>query len=171
MRHHKKWFVLIELDTYIVWDNLFRWLSHRDADQALYVGSPVWSKNRPVFAHGGSGIILSRGSLQILTSQGQKIRVDGPPGSHQFGQDLREECCGDEVLAKVLKNYGVTLMGYWPMINGEKVTTVRFGQKEQWYEPAITLHHLSEKDLDDMCHWEMKRYDLNTTLRRAVPVH
>jgi len=63
------------------------------------------------------------------------------------------------VLAKVLKKYGVTLKGYWPMINGEKVTTVRFGQKEQWCESVITLHHLGEKDLDDMWHWEMKRHD------------
>lgn len=44
------------------------------------------------------------------------------------------------------------------MINGEKVTMVRFAQKEQWCEPVITLH-LSEKDLDDMWHWEMKRHD------------
>ncbi|OCL10046.1 glycosyltransferase family 31 protein [Glonium stellatum] len=158
MRQHKKWFLFIELDTYVVWDNLFRWLSHQDPSQALYVGSPVWPKDKPVFAHGGSGIILSQGTLHTLASKGQKMRVDGLPGSHQFGQDLREECCGDEVLAKVLSSHGIFLKGYWPMINGEKATTVRFGKNEQWCEPVITLHHLSEDDLDDMWHWEMKRH-------------
>ena len=57
--------------------------------------------------------------------------------------------------AEELRSYSIK--GYWPMINGEKVTTVhgekvttvRFAQKEQWCEPVITLHHLSEKDLDD----------------------
>lgn len=34
------WFVFLEADTYIVWDNLFRFLEHFDPRTPLYMGSP-----------------------------------------------------------------------------------------------------------------------------------
>ncbi|KAF2501257.1 hypothetical protein BU16DRAFT_546567 [Lophium mytilinum] len=152
----KDWYVFIELDTYVVWDNLLRFLSHLDPEQPLYMGSPVWPAKKPVFGHGGSGLILSRKALGELASYGRKFRDEYSVGNHQFGLDMKGECCGDEVLARVFKDIGITLKGYWPLINGEKVSTLRFGP-EQWCEPIITLHHLSDKDVGDLWDWEMKR--------------
>lgn len=47
----KKWFVFVETDTFIDWDNLFELLSHMDASRKLYIGSPVWLPDLQ-FAHG-----------------------------------------------------------------------------------------------------------------------
>lgn len=118
-RDQKDWYVFIELDTYVVWDNLLRFLGHLDPEQPLYMGSPVWPPKKPVFGHGGSGLILSRNALGELASHGRNFRDEYSIGNHQFGQDMKEECCGDEVLAKVFYNIGITLKGYWPLINGE----------------------------------------------------
>ncbi|KAI9870533.1 MAG: hypothetical protein M1823_008710, partial [Watsoniomyces obsoletus] len=53
------------------------------------------------------------------------------PGTHFFGQEVKKECCGDEILAQVLRKSGVPLRGYWPMFNGETPRTVPYNE-EQW---------------------------------------
>jgi hypothetical protein len=165
-REKKDWFVFIELDTYVIWDNLLRFLGHLDPDKPLYMGSPVWPAQKTVFAHGGSGIILSRNALGKFVAHGENFRDEWSVGNHQFGQEMREECCGDEVLAKVFKNIGIRLKGYWPLINGEKISTLRFGP-EQWCEPIVTLHHLNDNELYEMWDWESKR---NSTVSPLFPV-
>ncbi|MBE7180888.1 MAG: hypothetical protein INR71_06720, partial [Terriglobus roseus] len=54
LRPGKEWYVFVEADTYVFWDNLFRFLSHHDATKALYMGSPIWrvAPPEPAFAHG-----------------------------------------------------------------------------------------------------------------------
>ncbi|GAM87217.1 hypothetical protein ANO11243_052390 [Dothideomycetidae sp. 11243] len=153
MRSHKDWFVFIEADTYVFWDNLFRWLAHLNPETALYMGSPVWSER--TFAHGGSGIILSRHGLQkLVRPRGYDCKV---AGCTQYGFDLDSRCCGDEVLADALRTRGISLTGFWPMINGEKPATVRYGREEQWCEPIISMHHVNETDQAEMWNWEMRR--------------
>jgi hypothetical protein len=78
------------------------------------------------------------------------------PGTHFFGQDVKSSCCGDEVLAQVLKKSGVPLRGYWPMFNGESPSSVRFN-KEQWCEAIITLHHMQDDDFTALRKWEEAR--------------
>lgn len=149
-RPGKQWYLFIETDTYVDWENLFFWISHFDADQPLYMGSPVWPKNKVVFAHGGSGFVLSHKALEKLAKA-----TDTANGSlaASMGIDLAQECCGDEMLANVLHKLGIKLRGYWPMFNGEKPTTVGFGE-EQWCEPMITLHHLNQADLKRFYLWQ-----------------
>jgi hypothetical protein len=151
-----KWFIFIELDTYVNWDNLYRFLTKFDPVMPHYFGSPVWPRKRSPFAHGGTGIVLSHSALDKLVSYGQTMTgaQPGVAGTHLFGRDMQKECCGDEVLAGVLRECGVHFHGYWPMFNGEKPSTIRFGP-EQWCEAIITLHHLGDKDFDDLKQWEL----------------
>ncbi|KAF2476704.1 uncharacterized protein BDR25DRAFT_278009 [Lindgomyces ingoldianus] len=167
LRPHSHWFFFVEPDTYVNWDNVYRFLGAFDPDQPLYFGSPVWPPKKTVFAHGGSGIVLSHRALNKLITHGQKYRGKyGTPGAHQFGKNLSNECCGDEVLAQVLKECGVSLRGYWPMFNGEKPTTVRFGP-EHWCEAIVTLHHLQEGDFAKLHAWEASRQHPSTPLTFA----
>lgn len=172
LRPEKKWFLFIEADTFVVWDNFFYWISHLNPDEPLYLGSPVWPKGKTVFAHGGSGLVLSHAALRVLTKDAVGTSTS-KPGSHQHGVDMTKQCCGDEVLAQVLKNKGISIHGYWPMFNGEKPSTVKFG-KEHWCEPVITLHHLSPEDTSEFWRWlptraagtavSLTRYNLMTIL-------
>lgn len=154
LRPKSHWFVFIELDTYVNWDNMHRFLVNFDPNTSYYFGSPVWPRKKPVFAHGGTGFVLSSAALDKLKARGRLFAEDKHlPGTHLFGKDMKQECCGDEVLASVLKESGITLRGYWPMFNGEKPVTVRFG-RQQWCEAILTLHHMSVDDFAGLERWE-----------------
>ncbi|KAF2264436.1 hypothetical protein CC78DRAFT_463759 [Lojkania enalia] len=159
-RPDSNWFVFIELDTYVNWDNLYRFLSRFNPKQQHYFGSPVWSKTKKktAYAHGGSGFVLSHGALRKLVARGRMFAENHiSPGTHLFGMNISKECCGDEVVAKLLGDCGVKFRGYWPMFNGEKPSTLRFGH-EQWCEAIVTLHHLQEDDFGAMRRWEASRH-------------
>lgn len=145
----RKWFVFIDTDTFVEWDNMLAFLEHFDARQKLYMGSPVWLPKLQ-FAHGGSGYIVSYGALEALNVPSQG-RHEGPVDS-QFGLNTTALCCGDEALAMVFKQRGIKLRGYWPMFNGETPATVRFGE-EVWCDPVISLHHISGTDMEDLWQW------------------
>jgi hypothetical protein len=157
MRPDSRWFVFVELDTYVNWDNMYRFLDRFDPESAHYFGSPIWPPKKTVFAHGGSGFVLSRGALNKLVARGRMFAENQDfPGTHLFGKPVSTMCCGDEVLGQVLKECGVPLRGYWPMFNGEKPTTVRFDW-EQWCEAIVTLHHVADTDFDKLKLWEATR--------------
>ena len=58
----KKWFVFVETDTFIEWENLFELLSHLDATKPVYIGSPVWLDD-VIFAHGKNVSVLRHPEL------------------------------------------------------------------------------------------------------------
>ncbi|KAH7406250.1 hypothetical protein DE146DRAFT_651154 [Phaeosphaeria sp. MPI-PUGE-AT-0046c] len=150
MRPDSQWFVFVELDTYVNYDNLYRFLTHFNPRSAHYFGSPVFPKKKKKkkvpYAHGGSGFVLSRGALERIMAFGRMFGENKHfPGTHFFGQDIKTACCGDEVLAQVLKKSGVPLRGYWPMFNGLPPNAVGF-KKEQWCEAIITMHGLHDDD-------------------------
>lgn len=161
LRPQSQWYVFVELDTYVNWDNLYRFLLSFNSTTPYYFGAPIWPPYRkPVFAHGGSGFILSRGSLSTLMARGRMFAENYYfPGTHLFGKDVSKECqggkirCGDRILAQVLKESGIPLRGYWPMFSREKPVTVRFG-REQWCEAVISLYNLQEDDFTALEHWE-----------------
>ncbi|KAF2742741.1 glycosyltransferase family 31 protein [Sporormia fimetaria CBS 119925] len=156
-RPESNWFIFVELDTYVNWDNMYRFLSRFNPKTPYHFGSPVWPKGKTVFAHGGSGFVLSRGAMNRLIARGRMFAENHLyPGTHLFGKPVSTMCCGDEVLAHVLKECGVSLRGYWPMFNGEKPASVRFGW-EQWCESILTMHHLQDHDFDELKSWEAAR--------------
>jgi hypothetical protein len=151
-RPGKKWYFFIETDTYVDWENLFFWIAHFDASKPRYMGSPVWPKNKVNFAHGGSGFVLSHTALEKLA---EATHAANGTLAASMGIDLAKECCGDEILANILHKLGIKLRGYWPMFNGEKPTTISFGE-EQWCEPVITLHHLNPADTKRFYLWQQQ---------------
>lgn len=145
----RKWYVFIDTDTFVEWDNILALLEHLDPKKNLYLGSPVWVPEAP-FAHGGSGYVLSYSALESLNmpSGGGS---EGPMYS-QFGVNTTALCCGDKALAIALKRRGIGLKGYWPMFNGEIPATVGFGS-EIWCEPVLSLHHLNGTEMEDLWQW------------------
>lgn len=157
LRPESQWYLFIETDTYVNYDNLYRFLTHFNFKSAHYFGSPVWPKKKSPFARAGSGFVLSRGALDKLMARGRMFGDNHHfPGTHFFGEKVAESCCGDEMLAQVLKKSGVSLRGYWPMFNGDKPSTLRFGS-EQWCEAITTMHQLQEEDFTSLSQWEGAR--------------
>ncbi|PQE07707.1 glycosyltransferase family 31 protein [Rutstroemia sp. NJR-2017a BVV2] len=146
----RKWYVFIDTDTFVEWDNLLAMLEHFNPRKNLYMGSPVWANPKAPFAHGGSGYVLSYSALEALNMP-DRGGYEGAMYS-QFGFNTSATCCGDDALAKVLKPKGIGLKGYWPMFNGEVPATLGFGS-EIWCEPVLSLHHISGKDMENLWQW------------------
>lgn len=156
-RPKSNWFLFVELDTYVNWDNMQRFLANFDPKIPHYFGSPIWPRKKTVFAHSGSGFLLSRGAFNKLMARGRMFAENHrSPGTHLFGKDVRKESSGDEVLAKVLKESGISVRGYWPMFNGDSPSTIRFNW-EQWCEAIITMHHMQPDDFAGLERWETSR--------------
>lgn len=144
-----RWFVFIDTDTFIEWENLLVLLNHLDHAEKIYIGSPVWLPELQ-FAHGGSAYVLSYGAMEALNTSEADDKEQLLYS--QFGFNTTALCCGDEALAWVLKSKGVSLKGYWPMFNGEVPTAVSFGE-DLWCEPVISLHHLNGEAMQDLWQW------------------
>ncbi|KAL5330310.1 hypothetical protein ACEPPN_003836 [Leptodophora sp. 'Broadleaf-Isolate-01'] len=146
-----KWFLFIDTDTYIEWDNLAELLSHFDASSQYFFGSPVWVSD-VVFGHGGTGYVLSYGTMEALNKVSSSIPLDDPMYS-QYGLNVTSLCCGDLALAKVLQDKaGIKIKGFWLMFNGEIPSSTTYGG-EIWCEPVVSLHHIGEKNLAALWTW------------------
>jgi hypothetical protein len=148
-RPNVDWYVFIEADTYVVWSNLVLWLQQLSAADKLYLGSAAWLGPQ-AFAHGGSGYVFSGKLLQQF--------VDGKSDlTSRYDDVFPNYCCGDAVLAQILKQeLDIDVKNYWPLLNGEKPSTMAFGSA-LWCQPAITMHHITPRERSAIFEFEQSR--------------
>lgn len=167
MRPGRDWYVFYETDTYIVWDNMFRFLSTLDPATPLYMGSPSpgrVDRTRPRheiktwFANGGPGFVLSRAAVERLLARdvGPAGQLLDPPLTTRWLDLLRRECCGDSVVGWTLWNVSVPVSGYWPMFNPHPMHGVPYSDL-YWCQPVITLHKTRPEDMEELWRWEHSR--------------
>ncbi|KAF4637266.1 hypothetical protein G7Y89_g815 [Cudoniella acicularis] len=151
LKPNMDWYIFIDADTYIFWSNMLMWLETMDPMKKSYFGSEVNIDNTR-FAHGGTGIIISKATMYELavTHNGTAERWD---------PKIHEKCCGDLVLGLALKEFGTELQDVWPLMSGETQTSMPFGPgtPEYWCRPALSLHHLSPTDMKDLDEFERGR--------------
>ncbi|KAF2001978.1 glycosyltransferase family 31 protein [Amniculicola lignicola CBS 123094] len=160
------WYVFLESDTYIFWDNMFRLLDTYDPYQPWYFGSPspgrtykdangetktVW------FAYGGAGVVLSgRAASRLIYREEGAKNWYGKRVTEQYKRDIQNDCCGDSVLGYALHDKaGVHLSGLWPMFNPHPLYGIPFSKK-YWCEPAVTLHKTLPEQFHKLWDWENK---------------
>jgi hypothetical protein len=155
----RDWYFHFDADTYVVWSSLLAWLRRLDPTKELYLGSLSYINEKP-FAHGGSGILLSRAAMETfaVTHNGTAARWD----SKMF-----DNCCGDWVFGQAMLEYGVPLSNSNPTINGETPATIPFG-KDNWCQPMVTLHHMSPEQMQQLAEFEKRR--ANPTVSNHVLV-
>lgn len=145
------WYVLIDADTYVLWPNMLRWLQALDPTKKSYFGSEV-SIGGTRFAHGGSGIVLSKAAMYelVVTFKGTAEKWDSKTYDH---------CCGDLVLSMALGEHGTQLQDVWPLMSGETPFTMPFGPgtPDYWCQPALTMHHLTPDDMRKLAEFEGSR--------------
>ncbi|GAB7360962.1 hypothetical protein MBLNU230_g0945t1 [Neophaeotheca triangularis] len=147
---HIEWFVYMEADTSVSWTNLLQWLKTMDPNQGYYLGSQNVIGGSH-FAHGGSGVVVSRAAAEQLAS---KRETEGPKQYDNRWEEITStSCCGDEVVARALVEVGVPLTPAWPLIQGETVSSIDFTWKH-WCTPAVTYHHVSPIEIDAL--WQFQ---------------
>lgn len=145
------WYIMIDDDTFVFADNLGRWLSTLDPNKPYYLGSAVAGLNH-IFAHGGSGIVLSRGLMKMAF---QNPKTDA--WMTEYAERALKECCGDFVLAAFLKeklNIDLNLSVSGKRFQGEPITKVAC-HKQNWCAEIVTFHHTTPRDMELL--WEYER--------------
>lgn len=145
-----QWFVIIEADTSLSWMNLLLWLKSMDYQQPLYLGSQNFIGDTG-FAHGGSGIVMSRRALDLLEENRHTEGVS--EYDRRWERDTSEHCCGDEILARAFLEIHVPLTPAWPLIQGETPTSLDW-TKSHWCAPAISWHHVNAAQIDALWQFE-----------------
>ncbi|KAJ5948673.1 hypothetical protein N7454_001980 [Penicillium verhagenii] len=147
-----KWYVILEADTYPIWHTLVGWLSKLDSNQRLYLGNQM-QIGEDVFAHGGSGIVLSHAAMHALADEYEENMDDW-----HFKTD--KHWAGDCILGMALKAINIPLTWSWPHVTGQSVweqdaINEAYG-RTQWCYPPFTFHHMTPTDIEMMF-----RFDTN----------
>ncbi|KAI8817372.1 uncharacterized protein EV422DRAFT_500154 [Fimicolochytrium jonesii] len=146
------WYVMLDDDTYVFFDNLADRLSIYDPEHKHYFGAKtqfvgcdnIWQWGQgPYFAHGGSGIVLSRGALRELV-EGVDVCIE------------RYKTCwaGDVRTALCLRDQGILL--HSPSgFHGSPPN------KDFWFphnpcDRPMTFHHLLVKQIQDLYNLERR---------------
>jgi Fringe-like len=178
MRPNAGWYFFIESDSYVSWDNLYRFLGQFDPEKALYIGSPLHgATDESWFAYGGSGIALSGAAVSKLLTR--KTADDGSykePEIYErrfWIETLKNDTYGESVLGAALRAADVGLSGFYPMLYPLNLASIPFGDPQDggfWCEPVITMHKLwSGAEYEGLWEWEMARDNRKVRFIRQRP--
>jgi hypothetical protein len=138
-----EWFVFMDGDSYVVFDNLAKELNTLNSSEYHYFGNDAGG-----FAHGGSGVVISRGAMDATYGLPNSTIPDA------FLAKTFEDCCGDSMVAQmlgVLLNIGVRQAAGF---QGDTYWDIEM-KKDWWCDPLVTLHHISAREIEVF--WEYER--------------
>jgi hypothetical protein len=133
----KKWYLILDDDTFLIQTSLKLILTHLDPQQAHYLGNAV-GDFRGRFAHGGSAVILSGTAVKRLFEHPEIVAQ-----AHVLSL---AEIWGDKLIATTLQKTGVYLdERYSHFFNGESPTITRI-QIDRFCSPLLAFHGLSNPE-------------------------
>jgi hypothetical protein len=168
LRHRPsaKWFVFIEADTYLVWENLLEYMTKFDSNRELYLGKHMYIGD-VLFAHGGSGFVLSAAAMRKVTEHWR---------SHvaEYDKYTTESWAGDMILGKALRDVNVQLFWAFPHFQGDPVSSLDHNvskvDRRPWCYAPITYHHMRGEEIQKLWAFEQahKRKGKGVLLHRDV---
>lgn len=145
-----KWYVFIETDTYLSWDNLLEYLSNFDANKAYYMGKHLYITDIE-FGYGGAGFILSNPAMRKV-SEHRSVRI------RDYEDFTATHWVGDCALGKVLEDVNVPFHKAYPHLQGDSPATmdpaVTKLDRNAWCYPVITYHHVSPSEIEELWMFE-----------------
>ncbi|KAI1853000.1 hypothetical protein JX265_012889 [Neoarthrinium moseri] len=156
-----KWFVFVESDTYMLWQNVVEYLSKFNSSEAHYLGKHMYIGS-VLFAHGGSGFILSNPAAA-------KVAAHWKSHEDEYDRYTLGEWAGDMVLGKVLKDVNIDLFWAFPHLQGDSLTTIDWNvskvDRQPWCYAPLTFHHMNKAEFGSL--WEFEQLWLRRNT--AVP--
>ncbi|KAI8905174.1 hypothetical protein EDD86DRAFT_182583, partial [Gorgonomyces haynaldii] len=146
------WYVMIDDDTYVFMDNLDERLSQFDPSQPIYIGSANVFQgcdgvtrfgDGPAFAHGGSGIIVSKGAVQKILPILDKCIVK-----------YKDCWAGDIRLGLCLRDAGILITGDHTF--NRDPPHRKYGFTIDPCDRPSTFHHLLVDQIQSLYELEMK---------------
>lgn len=132
---HKKWYFILDDDTFVIKASLELFLSHLNYRQPQYIGNAVGDfKGR--FGHGGSGVLLSGEAMRRLFERKDIVM--------KAYLNSLDEIWGDKLVATTLQKLGIYMdERYNHHFNGEPPYLTRI-REDRFCSPLLTFHRLQE---------------------------
>ena len=151
-RPSEKWYVFVETDTSIFWSKVLGYLGALDWTHPYYLGAQVWMGD-VIFAHGGSGSVLSRPALEKVVSMFSSKKEEWERYTDQIW-------AGDIILGNAMSDAGAPLVHAWPIWQGDDIGNMNWNEMNRgrrlWYHPTISYHHLTPGTVTDMWRFEQE---------------
>ncbi|KAF2499401.1 hypothetical protein BU16DRAFT_454851 [Lophium mytilinum] len=124
-----KWYVFIDLDTYIVWPNLLAYLSRFDARKPWYIANRAHLGNHPqVFANGDAGYALSAPAIRKMLAHISLHRKN-------FESLIESEWAADILMYQALKDVGIEMFSSYPHFQGDAPAGLNFNATQIGRQP------------------------------------
>ncbi|CAO1627272.1 unnamed protein product [Parajaminaea phylloscopi] len=141
-----KWHIAMEDDTFMMWNQLVKWLRTKPHDEQKFYGNAATLINGSIpFNHGGSGYVISRGLMKATYGRAP-FRFE-----HAFDRYLQYSCCGDAELSRAFllsKPYVTLDRPSWEesgnSFRGDGLDKIGFSAA-MMCEPFFTLHHVNSQ--------------------------
>lgn len=148
----KKWYIYMEDDNYFFWASFYAWLSTFDASTPIVVGSPAYRLGED-FAHGGSGFAISGAAMKASFGSDKQLAA-------RYEDYAQEQCCGDQVLAHVLRSKGVERVrtldnSAWKPLQALPTWKMGFGDWN-WCSPVMNVHKVHQADISRLFVFEQE---------------
>lgn len=166
-----KWFVFMDDDTYLLWDNLVEYLSSMNHTERIYLGSRAWmpmkehhGESTGVFAHGGSGVVISKAAMDAVF--GPEAAEDPKEMLDHWAHTALYQCCGDIITGWVLFELANCTLDEYSVerpitrFQGEPLETLHYGSTTMC-EPLMSFHHVTNHEIELI--WEYERLHPNGT--------
>ncbi|KAF2277078.1 uncharacterized protein EI97DRAFT_375589 [Westerdykella ornata] len=154
-----KWFVFIEDDTYLAWNNLLEYLGNFDARKPYYIGKHLYINNIE-FGYGGAGFILSNPAMRKV-SEHRSVRIK------DYEDFTATHWVGDCAVGKIMEDVKIPLHKAFPHLQGDAPATMDPAtvklNRDAWCYPVITYHHVSPAEIEELWNFEQdwfKRHDV-----------
>lgn len=147
-RPDAKWYYFMDADSYVMMGNLVAFLRGLDHNDRFYMGSATQLNNLP-FGHGGSGYILSQGTMKAVLGENKKL-------DQKYEELAKNSCCGDYVVAQALHDHGIKIRNIHPHIQGNTHYDIQFDQRRMCM-PILSLHHMTTTDINTIWEYEKVR--------------
>jgi hypothetical protein len=145
-----KWYIFIEADTYLGWNNLLEYLSNFDATKPYYIGKHLYI-NDIEFGYGGAGFVLSNPAMRKV-SEHRSVRI------RDYEDFTASHWVGDCALGKILEDVKVPLHRAFPHFQADSPASMDPAtmkiDRGLWCYPAITYHHVSPSEIEDLWRFE-----------------
>lgn len=149
-----KWFVFLEADTFLGWNNLLEYLANFDASKPYYIGKHLYI-NDIEFGYGGAGIVLSNPAMRKVIEQ-RSMRIT------DYEEFTASHWVGDCALGKVLEDAKIPLHRAFPHFQGDSPATLDPSthkiDRNAWCFPVITYHHVSPSEIEELWNFEQDWY-------------
>lgn len=146
-----EWFFFMDGDTYMFMDNLMGYLDTLNSSEPIYLGCSHWLYGKR-FAHGGSGVVLSRAALDITLGE-------HPEWEWEMEEETSRVCCGDYMVSQMMERVNVSVShgdmhGIGRQFNDEHHWSL-YSAPENWCERILGFHHVRPFEVELL--WEYEK--------------